>query len=160
MMDDKENVARLLKNLWFYDGELSPAAFNLRPQIHESYISVLRESCDSFLKDVKVVTHGKCPVLYARLNVGELRGLQVDSLEDDVCFDVKIVDNTFLSSHAGIFIYINSQQIVGGEPLESYELRHGVSADSVLLLIREVLSDYARNKLEELLITPGNHNKV
>lgn len=147
MMDDKENVARLLKSVWVCDGELSPAAFNLRPHMRETYISVLRESCDSFPDDVKTVAHGKYPALYARLNVGELRRLEVESLEDEVCFDVKEVDNAYLMSHAGVFIYINKQQIVGGEPFESYELKHGISADSILLSIREVLAEYAKNKI-------------
>ena len=37
-MADNENVARLLKSVWICDGMISSAAFNLRPQIRETYI--------------------------------------------------------------------------------------------------------------------------
>lgn len=51
-MDDyKGNVARLLKSIWISDGVVSSAAFNLRPQIHETYISVLRSEAESFFKN-------------------------------------------------------------------------------------------------------------
>lgn len=148
-IDGSENVARILKSAWVFDGEVSPSAFNLRPHIHETYISVLREACDSFCTDVKDVAHGKLPVRYAQMNVGELRQLQVDALEDEVNFDVKAVDNLRLLSHAGIFLYINYKQIVGGEPFESVELKHGMPADSILMAIRETLSEFAKKNIVE-----------
>lgn len=40
-IDGNDNVARILKSAWVFDGEISPSAFNLRPQIHETYISVV-----------------------------------------------------------------------------------------------------------------------
>lgn len=148
-IDGSENVARILKSAWVFDGEISPSAFNLRPQIHETYISVLREACDSFSPDVKEVAHGKFPVRYAQMNVGELRKLQVDALEDEVNFDVKAVDNIKLLSHAGIFLFINYKQLIGGEPFESVELKHGMPADSILMTIRETLSEFAKKNIVE-----------
>lgn len=148
-IDGSENVARILKSAWVFDGEISPSAFNLRPQIHETYISVLREASDSFSTDIKEVTHGKFPVRYAQMNVGELRKLQVNTLEDEVNFDVKAVDNLKLLSHAGIFLFINYKQLVGGEPFESVELKHGMPADSILMTIREALSEFAKKNIVE-----------
>lgn len=145
-----ENVARVLKSVWLCDGELSPAAFTMRPHIHETYISVLKETCNSFKEDIKTVTHGKFPVSYASMNVNELEQLKVDAVEDDVRFDVYTVDNDYLLSHAGIFIFINEQQLVGGEPFESLELQHGTSADSILLSIRETLADYAKDHIVQI----------
>ncbi len=149
-MDAQENVARVLKPIWVCDGEISPAAFNLRPHIRETYISVLRESCETFMNDLKVVMRNASPVSYAEMNIAELRGLTVDSLEDDVTFDVNEIDNQSLQSHAGIFIFINGQQIVGGEPFESLELEYGTSADSILLTIRETLAGYAKKNIKQM----------
>lgn len=146
-LDGNENVARVLKSVWYFDGELSPSAFNLRPQIHETYISVLRKSCATFSNDIDIVTCGKRPVYYADMNVEELRKLQVDALEDEVNFDVKAVDNLKLVSHSGIFIYLNYKQLVGGEPFESLELNNGTPADSILLTIRETLSEFAKRNI-------------
>ena len=41
-MDGQENVARVLKSVWMFDGELSPAAFNLRSHIHEIILQEIR----------------------------------------------------------------------------------------------------------------------
>lgn len=78
-MEGQENVARVIKSVWLFDGELSPAAF----------------------------------------------------------------------------IYINEQQLVGGEPFESLALQHGVSSDSVLLSIRETLADYAKEHIVQISAENG-----
>ena len=70
-MDNSENVARLLKDIWVSEGEVAPAAFTLRPNLHETYISVLREELPSFRQDALDVSHKK-NVRYASLNAGEL----------------------------------------------------------------------------------------
>lgn len=150
MMDAQENVARVLKPVWVCDGEISPAAFNLRPHIRETYVSVLRESCKTFMNDLKVVTRNASPVFYAEMNVAELRDLTVDSIEDNVTFDVNEIDNQSLQSHAGVFIFINGQQIVGGEPFDFLELKHGTSADSILLTIKETLAGYAKKDIKQM----------
>ncbi len=71
MIDTTENVARLLKSVWLYDGIISSAAFNLRPHIHETYVSVLREAVSTFYDDAKRVSK-KDVVSYASINKGEL----------------------------------------------------------------------------------------
>lgn len=68
-MDDyKGNVARLLKSIWISDGVVSSAAFNLRPQIHETYISVLRSEAESFSKITRRNFHH-----YQRTTIGRGR---------------------------------------------------------------------------------------
>jgi hypothetical protein len=103
-----KTLPECLRQHGVYEGEISPSAFNLRPHIRETYISVLREICDTFSTDITEVVHGKSPAFYAKMNVDELRKLQVDTIEDSVNFDVRVVDNLKLQSHAGIFIYINN----------------------------------------------------
>jgi len=149
-LDDKEDVARVLKPIWLCEGVVSPSAFNLRPHIHESYISVLRHTHAAFVKDVYAVARGQKQISYALTNTGELRQLQVDAIEDKITFDVAAIDNQQLTSHAGVFIYVNNQQVVGGEPFESLDLKHGVSVDSVLLSVRDTLADYAQNNIQTI----------
>ena len=54
-----EDVARILKGIWLTEGEIAPAAFTLRPNIHETYISVLRESMPTFRQDAFIVARKK-----------------------------------------------------------------------------------------------------
>jgi len=51
MIPNEEFLARILKPNWISMGKVSSAAFSLRAHINESYISVLREQCESFNKD-------------------------------------------------------------------------------------------------------------
>lgn len=149
MLDIKENVARLLKPIWVCNGVVSSAAFSLRPHIHETYISVLRETVDSFSDDAQKVSKNSS-ITYASMNVGELGCHKVEGIEDKVAFDVTETDNASLKSHAGIFISINNQMLVGGEPFESIELKRGKSADDVLLIIRKSLARFASNRVKTI----------
>ena len=146
MAENKNKVARLLKNIWISDGVISSAAFNLRPQIHETYISVLRENVDSFHKDIKIICR-QLPVYYASMVVNGIETLETTNLEDDIKFSVKTVDNDNIKSHAGIFITINGQRLVGGEPFESLELKRGIPADCILLEIRKTIARFASKKI-------------
>ena len=146
-MAEKENVARLMKKIWICDGVISSAAFNLRPQIRETYISVLRECVDTFLIDIKKICK-ESPVIYALMSTDDIQSLSIEALEDDIKFSVKVVDNMNIKSHAGIFITINGQQLVGGEPFESLEIKHGMSADCVLLEIRKAIAKLASKNIK------------
>lgn len=146
-MAEKENVARLMKKIWICDGVISSAAFNLRPQIRETYISVLRECVDTFAIDIKKICK-ESPVIYALMGTDDIQSLRIDTLEDDIKFSVKVVDNINIKSHAGIFITINGQQLVGGEPFESLEIKRGMSADCVLLEIRKAIAKLASKNIK------------
>ncbi|MCR4558975.1 MAG: hypothetical protein K5685_02765 [Bacteroidales bacterium] len=58
-----------------------------------------------------------------------------------------MADNENIKSHAGIFITINGQKLVGGEPFESLEIKRGTSADCVLLEIRKTIARFASKKI-------------
>ncbi|MBQ7513459.1 MAG: hypothetical protein IJS95_03610 [Prevotella sp.] len=72
-MESTENIARLLKSIWVNNGIVSSAAFNLRPHIHETYISVLRESVESFADDA---------LLDIRKSLARLASQKIRYLED------------------------------------------------------------------------------
>lgn len=148
-MDNNENVARLLKSVWYSNGMVSAAAFNLRPQIKETYISVLRNSVDTFRSDMKSICKN-LPAYYAVMNVDNIESLNVENLDDDVQFNVKAVDNKKIKSHAGIFVTINGQKLVGGEPFEYLEMKKGTSSDVVLLEIRKTLAKLATKNVKQL----------
>ena len=147
MNDYKGNVARLLKQVWIYDGVVSSAAFNLRPQIHETYISVLRSEMESFADDIRTISR-ELPATYALMDTEDIKALKTEALKDDIKYNVKPVDYERIKSHAGIFITINGQRLVGGEPFESLELKRGLSADCILLEIRNALAKLASKRLE------------
>ena len=113
ILDHKETVARVLKPIWVFEGAVSSAAFNLRPQLRETYVSVLRENVESFLADLFKVSKD-------------------------------------LHQKYGIFITINNQQLVGGMPFESLELKRGKSVDQVLLEIRKTLARFASKTVKEI----------
>ena len=71
MISGEENIARILKPNWLIMGKVSSAAFNLRPQISETYISVLRENEDSFKEDAKKVSKEKV-ITYASMEAKEI----------------------------------------------------------------------------------------
>lgn len=149
MIEPTENAARLLKSIWVSDGVISSAAFNLRPHIHETYISVLREAVDSFHEDTLKVSKER-PIFFASINAGDLYSYHVEEIDDEVTFEVNETDNAFLKSHAGIFVKINNQKVVGGEPFESLELKKGKSVDDVLLSIRKSLAKFASSRIKTL----------
>ncbi|MCR5455812.1 MAG: hypothetical protein K6F33_12565 [Bacteroidales bacterium] len=149
-MKNNENVARLLKDVWYSDGIVASAAFNLRPQIHETYISVLRESVNTFNKDITLVCKN-LPAYYAIMNVAEIKSLKVKTLDDDIEFDVRAVDNEKIKSHAGIFININGQKLVGGEPFEYLKMQQGMSSDVVLLEIRKTLAKLSSKNIKRTI---------
>ena len=67
-----------------------------------------------------------------------------------MAFEVNEIDNAILKSHAGIFVTINNQKVVGGEPFESLELKRGKSVDDVLLAIRKSLAKFASSRIKIL----------
>ena len=59
MISDEEHLARILRPNWIVMGRVSSAAFNLRANISEAYISVLREHIESFGHDARKVSKEK-----------------------------------------------------------------------------------------------------
>ena len=142
-----KTLPECLRQHGVYEGEISPSAFNLRPHIRETYISVLRECMETFALDIKKICK-ELPVDYALMPINSVKSLKIVSIEDDIKFSVKAVDNATIKSHAGIFITINEQQLVGGEPFESLEIKRGKSADCVLLEIRKAIAKLASRNIK------------
>ena len=106
MIDNGEHVARVIFDpKMIYEGRLLDAAFELRPQIRESYYSVLRLSVDSWKDDiVRIPTHKNRRLWgYADILVKDIKEIDLEY----VTFDVMAVDNASMPSHAGIFVYVN-----------------------------------------------------
>ena len=87
------------------------------------------------------------PTTYALMNTESIKSLKIDTLKDDIKYSVKPIDYYKIKSHAGIFITINGQRLVGGEPFESLELKRGQSADCILLEIRKAIAKLASKRL-------------
>lgn len=143
-ISNSENVARILKKDWLYDGKLLHVAFSLRNG--ETYISVNRLSSEYFESDVRafVSTHpdfafGEDSRDYCRadLNVGEVRDIHVVLDEKSVDIDVDVEPrDTYIKSHAGIFTRFGDVNIKPGSTISLEEEKGVVSADDILLKVR------------------------
>lgn len=148
MITDAENVARaIFSPRMIIDGELQPEAFCLRAYLNEDYLSVMRTSIASWLDDIKLIPQSKNRQLfgYAEMNVGEIRNIQLKN----VTYDVAEVSNENVKSHAGIFIQVNGENLVGGKKLES--IQDSEEQDFLLLAIQRELVDLAQKGLHEVL---------
>ena len=145
-----KHVARLLKSSWVYQGKVSPTAFQLRPGLKETYISVLCEEMPTFLSDARTIVMGKDKTQYASLPKEEIeeRDYQVNS--DKVAFTIKPADNNTFKSHAGIFISVNGHGVTGGEPFKEFMKEDGVPESTVLQEIGLFLADIAEKNLKTL----------
>lgn len=148
MITDAENVVRaIFSPRMIIDGELQPETFCLRTYLNEDYLSVMRTSIASWLDDIKLIPQSKNRQLfgYAEMNVGEIRNIQLKN----VTYDVAEVSNENVKSHAGIFIQVNGENLVGGKKLES--IQDSEEQDFLLLAIQRELVDLAQKGLHEVL---------
>ena len=147
MIGNHENVARaIFEPKMIYQGRLLAPAFELRPAIHEDYLSVMRMSVAGWKEDILSIPQHKNRHLYgyAELNVGDIRSIKLNVVE----YDVKEVDNTKISSHAGIFISVDGKPLIGGDIPTS--VPEGISADFFLLAIRNRLVNIAQKCLVQM----------
>ncbi|MBR0276788.1 MAG: hypothetical protein IJQ76_11400 [Prevotella sp.] len=146
---DQEDVARaVFSPKMVFRGKILPAAFELRPQMAEEYLSVMRMSFKSWKKDILSIPQRKNRQLYgyAEMNVGEIRTIR----KDHVKYDVVPCDNITTPSHAGIFITVNNEKLVGGRPLLS--IQDKTAQDFMLLSIRQELVKIAQKRLRVELL--------
>ena len=144
IIPDSENVARaVFSPRMIKNGEIQPEAFRLRSSIAEDYLSVMRMSFPSWIEDIKRIPQRKNRKLYgfAEMNVGEVRHIQLKSVE----YDVKDCSQNGVASHAGIFITINNESLVGGKIITSME--PGIEQDYMILAIQRELVDIAQKGL-------------
>ena len=147
MISDRENVARaIFSPRMVHQGHILPTAFELRAQINEEYVSVMRMSIESWKKDILLIPQRKNRKLYgyAEMNVGDIRNIQ----KDNVTYDVRPCANDLAKSHAGIFITVGKEKLIGGRVLMSIEDKN--AQDFLLLSIRQELARIAQRGLKVL----------
>lgn len=144
MINNEENVARVIFSpRMVYKGVLQTEAFRLREHIAESYLSVLRMTIPTWQTDVMLIPQRKNRQLfgYAVMNVGEIREAKFQQVEyDDMAFN-----DQEMKSHAGIFITVDGEQLIGGKKLEN--IKDNDAQDFLLLLIQRRLVEIARKNL-------------
>ena len=146
-MSDSENVARaIFSPRMVHQGHVLPAAFELRAQINEEYLSVMRMAVESWKDDILRIPQRKNRKLYgySEMNVGDIRNIH----KDDVVYDVKPCDNEIVKSHAGIFITVKREKLIGGRELMGIEDKK--AQDFMLLSIRQELAKIAQRGLRML----------
>ena len=144
MIEDIENVARaMFSPKMVINGEIQPEAFRLRASVSESYISVMRMSVPTWIEDIKHIPQRKNRRLYgfAEMNAGEIRHIRLNN----VSYDVQECSSESLPSHAGIFITVNGENLIGGKSIEMAE--PDVEQDFLLLAIQRELVDIAQKGL-------------
>lgn len=143
-IQNTENVARVIFSpKMIFKGKLLPAAFELRGQITEDYLSVLRTSIATWKSDLQKIPNRKnrTTVGYALMNVGSIRGLSNEEINYDVCDK----SSPSMESHAGIVITYNGQQVVGGKPLNVFDSE--TSENFIRMAIRYKLQKIAQKGL-------------
>ena len=81
---------------------------------------------------------------YAQMKVADI----LDANFQSVKFDVRACDNKNIKSHAGIFITVNDEPLIGGKSLKS--INDDDAQDFLLLTIQRRLTDIARKGLQTL----------
>lgn len=147
MIDNSENVARaIFEPRMIYQGRLLAPAFELRSSICENYLSVMRMAVKGWEEDIRRIPQHKNRRLYgySELNVGDIRTIKLNLVQ----YDVKEVDNAKVPSHAGIFVTVNGEPLIGGKRLTS--LSEGITEDFLLLAIRNRLVNIAQRNIVQL----------
>ena len=147
MISNSENVARaIFSPKMIINGEIQPEAFRLRPAIKEDFLSVMRMSFPSWVENIKRIPQRRNRKMhgFAELNVGEIRQINLKNVE----YDVRGCPSDSIASHAGIFVIINGENLVGGKLLNSIE--SDVEQDFLVLAIQRELVDLAQRGLHKL----------
>ena len=147
MLSDIEEVARIIFSpRMIHNGVLLPEAFKLREVIGEEYLSVLRTSIDGWRDDALRIPQRPNRRLYgfAEMKVGDIR----QAAFINVRFDVLDCATESMPSHAGIFICVGDEPIIGGHQLR--KVPDGFSQDFLLLSIQRRLVEIARKHLHTM----------
>ena len=128
------------------NGELQPETFRLRSIINEEYLSVMRMSIPSWTEDIKAIPQRKNRKLfgYAKMNVGDIRNIHLEG----VTYNVEKCDHSFILSHAGIFITVRGEKLIGGLQLKN--INTATEQDYLVLAIQRELLDLAQKSLHIL----------
>lgn len=155
-----EWVARALKNIWLFNGKIAADAFALRPRLHEDYVSVLRAGHGDFLQDLGTVSKNSVDCTYALLSTEEVEMLAAPEIYPNrVAYQAAAIDNKRMKSHAGIFVYVNGECLVGGQPLAKF-VECGQAQSGALLLIQLKLAKLAEKNIKRILVSPFCSDQV
>ena len=147
MIPDSENVARaVFSPKMIVNGEIQPETFKLRSSISEDYLSVMRMSFPTWIEDIRRIPQRKNRKLhgFAEMNVGEIRHIHLTGVE----YDVKECSQDSMPSHAGIFISVNGQNLIGGKLLN--DTIPEVEQDFMMLAIQRELVEIAQKGLYKI----------
>jgi hypothetical protein len=145
MSTDYQRYARILRKWLVLNGVVSASAFQLRANIHETYISLLDESSSCFVNDAKSVTK-ESPILYASLLRKEIKAIKLYNVKETVCFEICPVDSKRLKSHTGLYIFVDHQPVIGGEP---FVTSLGQPVNVVMLQIKLASANLASKRIKE-----------
>ena len=84
------------------------------------------------------------------LNAAELAERADSVTSEEIKYSVRETDNDRFKSHAGIFVAVNGNSIVGGEPFQQYLRQKGMSEETVLIGIAEQLAYTAQRNIKTI----------
>lgn len=150
MIDNAESVVRVLFPNKILRGKVMGGAFSLRAQRAEEYISVFRYAGLTFNDDIMALDKGR-NLDCAKMQVADIRAIHFEENDNIANCDVVETGNIEKTSHAGITVFINGQQLVGGHESE-IELREGYgdSLDALVLATQHRLAVLAQKGLTQV----------
>ena len=148
LVNNSETIVRVLfpKDM-IVDGLIIPAAFRLRSYKQEGYISVFRQSVDSFTSDIRTFDKGR-NLPCASMNTGEIRTLYLSIGNLEAKYDVIAYPSPTVLSHGGIVVFLNGEQLQGGCEADLIrKLKADMPEQMLLLAIRKELVKLAQKGL-------------
>ena len=159
IVDDSEQVARIVSKEWMIEGVLMPQAFEFAPR--ETYLSVNRPCVDTYKEDVSqfVMRHPQylsedgVSCSCAMLSVADVRATKVIYEDEVLLIGVEVEPRSaHTPSHAGIFVRSNGRNVVAGRQMPGQRVPEGVSAEIVLQYVQWEL--YALAHLQKCPLKP------
>ena len=149
MVNSQEDIVRILFPNKILNGRVLGGAFVLRPHRQETNISVFRVAGGTFVDDILKLDAGRnldCAVM----KTGEVRAIKIKHHSNSLSCDVIETGDIAFTSHAGIIIMINGQQLVGGRESEITISDDGGSMDALVLAMQHRLVVIAQKGLTKV----------
>ena len=147
MVARSEDVVRVLFRNKVMNGRVLGGAFVLRSHREEKSISVFRIIGPTYADELLALDKGRnlpCVVM----NVGEIDDIRYCSKDNVAWCNVVATGEIQQTSHAGIEIHVNAQQVVGGHEQEVVlKSEAGVSMDIIMLALQHRLAALAQKGL-------------
>lgn len=142
-----ETVVRVLFPNKVFNGRVLGGAFVLRGHREEKSISVFRTIGPTFAIELRALDRER-NLPCSQMSVGEIEYVNFTSKENSAWCVVTATCDITDSAHAGIEIYVNAQQVIGGH--EDEIVLHneiGVSMDIISLALQHRLAAIAQRGL-------------